>query len=71
MNPAESPGGKQERPPAAKPPISEEAAAAHALEIMKKMKFAVTSPDFEKAFVADFIKRLEANGQEVIRAPKP
>lgn len=66
----ETPGGKQERPPATKP-ISEEAATARALEIMKKMKFQVTSPDFEKAFVADFIKRLEASGQEVIRSPKP
>lgn len=68
---AESMGrGKPELPPEAKQPVTEEAVTARALEVMKKMNFPVSSPDFEKAFVADFIKRIEAGGQVVIRAGK-
>lgn len=54
-----------------RPPITEETATARAKEIMKEMKLPVTSPDFEDAFVADYIKRIEATGQQVIRAQKP
>lgn len=68
MNLSESLGGKShERPPSAKPPVTEEAAIARAKEMIKKMGLPINSPTFEEAFIADFIKRLEASGQEVVR----